>query len=196
MPPGRVGGDAGALSHAAFDAMDRARGLTLPELITTLAVLAICTALVWPQFSSLMLRTKGTAALSLLGTSLAGARMGAVSRRVPVTVCPSSDGRQCRKDSIWDDGWILYRDPHGRDQPETPADIVQRFTIDHDAFTLRSTSGRQRVRYVSSGYTATNNLTILLCERRAQREVGRVVVSRPGRIRTARPRAPNPGCVF
>jgi len=176
--------------------MDRARGLTLPELIITLAVLAICSALAWPQLSPLMLRTKGTAALNLLGTSLAGARLGAVSRRVPVTVCPSSNGRQCRKDSIWDDGWILYRDPRSRDQPETPADILQRFTIDQDAFTLRSTSGRQRVRYVPSGYTATNNLTILLCERRAEREVGRVVVSRPGRIRTERPRAQKAGCVF
>jgi len=176
--------------------MDRSRGLTLPELITTLAVLAICSALAWPQFSALMLRTKGAAALNLLGTSLAGARMGAVSRRMPVTVCPSSDGRQCRMDSIWDDGWILYRDPRGRDQPEMPADILQRFTIDRDTFTLRSTSGRRRVRYVASGYTATNNLTILLCERQAQREVGRVVVSRPGRIRTERPRTPNPACVF
>jgi len=176
--------------------MDRARGLTFPELIITLAVLSICTALAWPQFSSLMLRTKGTAALHLLGTSLAGARMAAVSRRFPVTVCPSSDGRQCRKDSIWEDGWILYRDRRSRDQPETPADVLQRFTIDRDSLTLRSTSGRQRVRYVPSGYTATNNLTILLCERRAQREVGRVVVSRPGRIRTERPRRPKTGCVF
>src|SRR5688500_840613 len=86
--------------------MDRVRGLTLPELIITLAVLAICTALAWPQFSSLMLRTKGTTALHLLGTSLASARMAAVSPRYPVTVCPSADGRQCRKDSIWEDGWI------------------------------------------------------------------------------------------
>jgi len=176
--------------------MDRIRGLTLPELITTLAVLAICTALAWPQFSALMLRTKGTSALHLLGTSLAAARMGAVSRRFPVTVCPSSDGLRCRKDSVWEEGWILYRDRRGRDQPERPGDILQRFAIDPNAFTLRSTSGRQRVRYVPSGYTATNNLTILLCERRAQREVGRVVVSRPGRIRTQRPRIQNPGCAF
>ncbi|MFE0501808.1 GspH/FimT family pseudopilin [Lysobacter soli] len=196
MPPGRVGGDAGALSHAAFDAMDRARGLTLPELITTLAVLAICTALAWPQFSSLMLRTKGTGALHLLGTSLASARIAAVTRRYPVTVCPSADGRQCRKDSIWEDGWILYRDRRSRDQPDKPADILQRFTIDRHAFTLRSTSGRQRVRYAPSGYTATSNLTILLCERRASREVGRVVVSRPGRIRTERPRRRATGCAF
>jgi type IV fimbrial biogenesis protein FimT len=176
--------------------MDRARGLTLPELITTLAVLAICAALAWPQFSPLMLRTKGSAALNLLGTSLAAARMAAVSRRFPVTVCPSSDGRQCRKDSTWEEGWILYRDRRSRDQPDSPADILQRFTIDRDAFTLRSTSGRQRVRYVPSGSTATNNLTILLCERRAQHEVGRVVVSRPGRIRTERPRRLDSGCVF
>jgi len=176
--------------------MHPARGLTLPELITTLAILAICTMLAWPQFSPLVLRTKGTTALHLLGTSLAGARMAAVSRRFPVTVCPSADGRQCRKDSIWEDGWILYRDRRSRDQPETPADILQHFAIDSAAFTLRSTSGRQRVRYVPSGYTATNNLTILLCERLAQREVGRVVVSRPGRIRTERPRNPDPGCAF
>lgn len=176
--------------------MDRAKGLTLPELIIALAVLAIGTALALPQFSSLLLRNKGTTALHLLGTSLASARMAAVSRRSPVTVCPSADGRRCRKDSVWEDGWIIYRDRLGRDQPESPEHVLQRVTIDRNAFTLRSTSGRQRVRYVPSGATATNNLTILLCERRAQREVGRVVVSRPGRIRTERPRGTVSGCAF
>lgn len=176
--------------------MDRARGLTLPELIIAVAVLGICAALALPQFNSMMLRTKGTTALHLLGSSLASARMAAVSARFPVTVCPSADGRTCRKDAIWEDGWMLYRDRASHDHPDSPEDILQRFAIDRGAFTLRSTSGRQRVRYVPSGYTATNNLTILLCERRAQREVGRVVVSRPGRIRTERPRAPDPGCVF
>ncbi|MDR0183215.1 GspH/FimT family pseudopilin [Lysobacter arvi] len=176
--------------------MDRARGLTLPELMVTLAVLGICAALAWPQFGALMMRTRGTTALHLLGSSLASARMASVSRRIPVTVCPSANGLTCRKDSVWEEGWILYRDRRGLDQPERPSDVLHRFTIDPHAFTLRSTSGRQRVRYVPSGYTATNNLTILLCERRAQREVGRVVVSRPGRIRTERPRAADPGCAF
>lgn len=176
--------------------MDRARGLTLPELIITLAVLGTCAALALPQFNSLVMRTKGTTALHLLGSSLAGARMASVSRRIPVTVCPSADGRQCRKDAVWEDGWILYRDRYSRDQPEKPSDVLQRFAIDPDAFTLRSSIARQRVRYMPSGYTATSNLTILLCERDAQREVGRVVVSRPGRIRTERPRGADPGCAL
>ncbi|MBU8976436.1 MULTISPECIES: GspH/FimT family pseudopilin [unclassified Lysobacter] len=176
--------------------MHHSKGLTLPELIVALAVLAIGATLAWPGFSALILRTKGTTALHLLGTALASARMAAVSRRVPMTVCPSADGRQCRKDPVWEDGWIVYRDRLARDQPQSQADVLQRFTIDRDAFTLRSTPGRLRVRYIPSGATATNNLTILLCERRAQREVGRVVVSRPGRIRTQRPRALAPGCIF
>ncbi|MDG2518901.1 GspH/FimT family pseudopilin [Lysobacter soli] len=178
------------------NAMDRARGLTLAELIVTVAVLGICTAIAWPQFHLLLVRTRGDTALHLLGSSLAGARMASVSRRFPVTVCPSADGLKCRKDSVWEDGWILYRDRRSRDQPEKPEDILQRFAIDSHAFTMRSSTARQRVRYLPSGYTATSNLTILLCERRPQREVGRVVVSRPGRIRTQRPRAANAGCVF
>ncbi len=176
--------------------MHRAKGLTLTELTIALAVLAIGAGLAWPGFSSALLRAKGSGALHLLGSSLAAARMTAVSRQVPVTVCPSADGRQCRKDSVWEDGWIIYRDRLGREQPESTGQILQRATIDRNAFTLRSTAGRHRVRYVPSGATATSNLTILLCERRAQHEVGRVVVSRPGRIRSERPRNPASGCAF
>src|SRR5688572_32892960 len=149
--------------------MDRAKGLTLPELTTALAVLAIGAALAWPGFSSAVLRAKGTTALHLLGTSLASARMAAVSRRSPVTVCPSADGRRCRKDSVWEDGWTIYRDRPERDQPESPEHVLNRVTIARNAFPLLTTSGHQRIRNVPGRTQTTKNPTILPCARRAQR---------------------------
>ena len=57
---------------------------------------------------------------------------------------------------------------------------------------LLSTAGRRQVRYLPTGYSSGNNLTVRLC---IDGEVsGLVVINNAGRIRSARPSEPEP-CV-
>ena len=70
-------------------------GFTLVELAITLAVLAIIVTLAVPAFTSLINGNRLTAQANELVADLQSARMEAVKRNRPVTVCPSTDNATC-----------------------------------------------------------------------------------------------------
>jgi len=86
------------------------RGLTLVELMITVAVLAILTALATPSFSSLIQSSRLTTTANELLTTLQLARSEAVRRNVRVVVCASSNGSSCSGSSTWSAGWIAFKD--------------------------------------------------------------------------------------
>ncbi|MGY0559145.1 GspH/FimT family pseudopilin [Luteimonas sp. A277] len=165
-------------------------GLTLVELVTTMAVLAITLSIAVPSFAALLQSNRETTTYHLLTTSLASARLSAVKDNAPVTVCPSTDGRRCRNDTIWSDGWIIYRDP-GRDrQPATDDAVLQRFDAVPTGLHLRSTAGRLRVRFLPGGWAYGSNLSIHLCRTGDDGHLGSVIVNNGGRPRTSRQTTP------
>jgi type IV fimbrial biogenesis protein FimT len=87
-------------------------GFTLLELMVTLAVLAILTAIAVPAFQTLFERNRLTSATNdLLGTLLM-ARSNAVTRRVATRVCPSTNASTCATGAVnWAGGWIVLEDP-------------------------------------------------------------------------------------
>lgn len=163
-----------------------ARGFTLIELMATLAVLVITLTLGVPAFAGLQQRVRAINAYHLLTGSLAIARLGAVKRGEPVSVCPSSDGLRCRDDVVWDDGWIVFVDPGRNDQPGSEAAVLQRIDGIGDGLALRSTGGRTMVRFTPDGWAYGSNLSIRLCSREPARLLGKVVVNNGGRPRSER----------
>ena len=158
------------------------RGFTLVELVVALAVLAIMLAVALPSFRALRERQQALAAFHSLTVALAQARMAAIQRGRPVTVCPSRDGRHCREDLAWDEGWLVYADPRRRPQPDDEAAILWVERREAGGVAVRSTLGRHRVRYQPTGLSGGNNLSLRLCSRDG-RHLGSVVVSRAGRAR-------------
>lgn len=85
------------------------RGITLLELMMTVAIVGILGMLAAPSFDA-MLRTNRTrtVASELLG-ALNLARSEAIRRGQPVSVCRSSDGSSCATGGTgWDKGWIVF----------------------------------------------------------------------------------------
>lgn len=163
-----------------------ARGLTLIELLATLSVLAILMGIGTPLLGSLVERVRITNAYHLLTASLMTARTAAITRRHPVTVCPSRDGHRCRDDQVWEQGWIVFDDPVRDGQPAGPASILRRVDALGANLILRSTSGRQRVRYGRSGRAYGSNVTLSLCLQDVSKLVGTVIVNNAGRARSSR----------
>lgn len=164
----------------------RMTGFTLAELLAVLAVLAITLTLGMPAFAGLQRRARVASVHHLLTTSLAGARLAAVKLGQPVTICPSSDGRRCRNDLVWDDGWILYRDPGRDEQPASAATILQRVEAIAPSLALRGTAGRRRVRFHPSGWASGSNISLRLCARQRRVLLGKVIVNNAGRPRSER----------
>ncbi|MGV8959384.1 MAG: GspH/FimT family pseudopilin [Stenotrophomonas sp.] len=163
-----------------------ARGLSLIELLVAVAVIAVLLAVGAPSFQKLQQRTRATTTFHLLTTSMAIARMTAVKHHAPVTVCPSRDGRYCRDDTVWDDGWIVYSDSGRTKQPENVSSVLHRFDRVGPGIALRSTTGRTFVRFQPSGMAQGSNVSLRLCSRNAGIHLGSVIVNNAGRSRTER----------
>lgn len=91
----------------------RARGFSLVELMITVMIVAILTALAWPNFRDFMHRNAVSAQANQVLASLQYARNDAVSRRYPTAMCGSNDGTACRKGltaNYLELGWMIWRD--------------------------------------------------------------------------------------
>lgn len=89
-------------------------GVTLIELMVTLAIAAIMLTLAAPSFQSLIRNTHARTVASDLATTLNLARSEAIKRGWPVTVCKSDDilasSLACSTTASWEDGWLAFVD--------------------------------------------------------------------------------------
>ncbi|MFC3550082.1 GspH/FimT family pseudopilin [Lysobacter cavernae] len=174
----------------------RPHGFTLIELMTVTAVLGISLAVGVPTFSHVRKNARISNAYHLLTTSLASARITAVSRGMPVSLCPSRDGRQCRKDLIWQDGWILFLDPGRKGAPADTTAILQRFDPLGPDVAVRTTPGRHWIRYLPSGRSTGTNLSLWICSPHDGHRIGRVAIGNSGRARSERDSGPAVPCSY
>lgn len=115
--PGRAGPSAvpqldRATRHPAARHCRRVRamaGLTLLELLTTLAVVAILLSAAVPGFRHLTINNQLVSQTNELAGALNLARNEAVTRNRTVSICQSSDGASCGgTGKQWGQGWLLF----------------------------------------------------------------------------------------
>jgi type IV fimbrial biogenesis protein FimT len=87
----------------------RQQGLTLVELMVTLAVAIILIAVGMPLFSGLVGSNRATTQANSLVSALKLARSEAVKRADSVTVC-ADDGGACGGAGDWANGWLVHTD--------------------------------------------------------------------------------------
>lgn len=87
-------------------------GLTLIELLTGLALLALLLSLAAPAFQAQVATSQLSSATQALMGSLMQARTQAIRLGRRVTVCRSNDQQQCDADPArgWDAGWLVFMD--------------------------------------------------------------------------------------
>lgn len=95
--------------------MKRYHGLTIVELMVTLAVAIVMLAVGVPMFQSMQERSRATAQANRLVTAIQLARNEALSRGVPISVCaiadPAADPLTCgNANTDWTNGWQVFED--------------------------------------------------------------------------------------
>ena len=167
------------------DAPGRAAGFSLMESMIVLAVAAILAGLALPGFQETLQRQRAATAVHQVATQLAQARNTAITRRMPVTVCPSLGDGRCRSEPDWSAGWLLYLDPTRSPHPRRPGDILRQERQPlHGSVRVLASVGRVRVRYQQDGRSGGNNVTLRVCTDTVLR--GEVIVNNVGRVRTRR----------
>ena len=164
-------------------------GLTLIELLVTLAIAAITLTIGLPAVSGTLERTRVSTAMHQVSADLAMARSTAIMRRAQVVICPRTADYRCRNDSDWGQGWMVFTDDDGNRQPDEDAHIL-RITDPPARRNLSIDSTRRFLRYQRDGRSAHSNQTVRGCA--GERLAGTVVVNNLGRVRSARPARETP----
>ena len=121
-----------------------ARGFSLVELMITVLVAAILTAIAWPSFRDFMHRSAVTAQANQVVAALQYARNEAVSRRYPTAMCGSTDGASCSAgDTSFENGWMIWRDTtlSGTPSYDASKDELLRVTQLQNNISIRSFGG-------------------------------------------------------
>ncbi|MBB3813758.1 type IV fimbrial biogenesis protein FimT [Xanthomonas arboricola] len=165
--------------------LSSAKGYTAVQLLIVMAIIGIMAAIGLPSFRALIDWQRAQARVHLLTAHLAMARSMAITHRLPVSICPSSDGTSCRSGSDWSQGWILFKDPLRSGQPADVGSVlqVQQYAAS-DNIRITGTIGRSLVRFLPNGRNSGTNITISLC-RRVHR-LADVIVNNSGRTRSVR----------
>jgi len=114
--------------------------MTLPELLTTISVVAVSLAMAASSYDSVVSNNRRATTINELVSTMHAARSEAITRNTQLTICPSSNGTACADGGDWAQGWMYFTDvdqnrvPDGTDlilgrSPGTP-----RISIASDEF--------------------------------------------------------------
>ena len=161
----------------------KTRGYTLYELLITLLLVALLSAITVPSLSASLARQRQRAEIDALFHAVHVARKESIMRRRVVSICPSKDATTCGGNADWSNGWLMFENTD-RDWPPHIDDgevLIQHhavgaettMTANRPGFTLRATFLR-----------ATNG-TIIVCDSQSRIPARALVISYSGRPRVA-----------
>lgn len=101
----------------------RAKGFTLVELMTVVAVLAVLTMIALPSFEGSLRSNRVATSTNEMLSSLALARTEAIRNRRGGGVCSSAEGTKC--DGAWNDGWLVWSDMDGDGDKEDAEPVIR-----------------------------------------------------------------------
>jgi len=166
----------------------RQKGVTLVELIFTVAVLAVLMSISLPALGNLVQNAQARGARGALMTSLALARMSAVARNAQVSVCPSADHVNCTGDVWWQRGWIVFVDTNRNGKRDGDEQILE-VAGAQSGIAIATTAGRVYSSFRGDGGSPGTNLTFTLCDKRGVTTAATLVINNGGRVRTGVPTA-------
>lgn len=166
----------------------RLGGLTLVELIITLAIASILLTLAIPNFRSLIRETAITTAVNLMVAHLHLARSESINRRERSTLCPSRDGKHCLDDYQWHHGFILFTDLNRNGAIDDDDPVLRIHQADNSGIQIITSTGRRQLGYRPDGTSPGINATISFCDTENIAQPRAIIISNTGRPRLSKKR--------
>lgn len=164
--------------------MLKSAGITLTELLASLTIVGIMGSLAAPSMVELRRNSERTAAVNEFFHAIFLARSEAIKRGTVVSLCKSTDGRQCSPDQTsWSDGYVVFNNLD-RDEPVTIDPGEEVLQVSRGWPNGRITSNRAS--YSFRPYTqGVVNGTIVFCDPRGPDHARAIIISHTGRPRVA-----------
>ena len=164
----------------------RTQGLTLIDLILSLAILLILITLGVPSMRLISAKSLQTTQVNNFVSHFALARSLAITREQHQILCPSTDGKTCLDRADWSKGLIIFEDTNRNGvqdlneplqachHPAAPSEIE-----------IHSSRNRKRVIYHGDGRPSGYNLTLTFCDPDERIAPKAVIVNNVGRVRVS-----------
>ncbi|WP_275097048.1 GspH/FimT family pseudopilin [Sedimenticola hydrogenitrophicus] len=162
------------------------KGVTLLELLTTLAIGSITLSLAVPAMATLTGNNARTGSINTLVSHIQLARSEAITRARRTILCPSLDGQTCYDSTTWNQGYILVEDSNNNKMVDPGDQLLRVFQGLDQRITIHSTVNRKRILFNSLGMSPGYNLTLSFCDQQQIAEPKAVIVSNTGRPRLSK----------
>ena len=157
------------------------RGITLPELLVSLSVMATLATGTISQFRSLAQENRMVAEVNLFVTALQLARSEAVKHARRVVLCPSLDKVNCGNSSAWSYGWMLFASENREREADEP--LLQSGNPLATGVILHASNYRKRIVYQPDGSSGGSNSSFIFCDARKAARPRVICLSNSGRPR-------------
>ena len=164
-------------------AIQRQIGVSLIEQLMVLAIIGVLLSVAVPSLHPLIARNELQTAQTDYIAALQHARDTAVTRGQRVVFCPSMDATRCTGSTHWESGWVLGVDADHDNQPDGAPQYTGSSRSARVA--IRSSAGRQLVRFQPDGSAGGSNLTLTFCSTDPAAAALSVIISNSGRVRGA-----------
>lgn len=108
----------------------RNSGVTLVEMLVTIAALAVLASFALPSLTTVMQNNALTSGVNSLLTALTLSRAEALKREQPVTICrtdvPNAPTPACGAGAGWETGWVVFVDDDGDAALDGDEEVVLR----------------------------------------------------------------------
>ena len=157
-------------------------GFTLPELIITIAIVAILMGIATPIWHEWTERAAHRTVVNQYHTLFSFARWSAASRHSLVTVCPLSDQEKCTDN--WQQPISVFFDANNDKKPDNGT-ILRTFSFHAARFRIRSrTGGRGYLQFNARGMIHGATGSVILCPKSANgTAMSYMAVNKGGRFR-------------
>lgn len=165
------------------------RGFTLVELMTTIAVLAIGSALAYPSFSGVMKSNRVATSTNNVIAAFNMARSEAIRSNRAGGICPSNAGSQC-DGTDWNVGYLAYTDTDASGG-WSAGDVAIRYFQPNDALELTAIANGGGITQVTFDRTGRTNAEVQVTLKTTDCKTGEdyerlIVLKRSGQARTER----------
>lgn len=160
--------------------MRNQNGYTLNELIITVALISVVTAIGVPSMTEFIKNDRLSTQINTLVGHLALARSQAATLHLPVTICASDDQATCSSNN-WAEGWIVYIDADSSGNFSAGDEVVRAQEALEPGTTLNSTTG-SAVTFDDRGFAPNGAGIFSLCDDRGVDHLKSISISNTGRV--------------
>ncbi|THB69203.1 MAG: prepilin-type N-terminal cleavage/methylation domain-containing protein [Gammaproteobacteria bacterium] len=172
----------------------QSRGITLLELLVSIAVMGIMAATAIPSFNNFIKDSRLSSSLINLRSDLYLTRSNAIRYNRHTVICASNEANtNCSGSPDWENGWIVFVDINKDGECKSADGICEDGGkivkigegVTSTDLKLRGYSHRSyKIRYDPEGFSYAFNGTITACDSRGTKKARGLVINNTGRVRS------------